>query len=123
MSARIDDLEDRVSKLERARSPEALKWAGTVRCSNLIVSYAARISNETIINIRGPRKFPHLVTIRAAAAYVMIYHGAISQENAGRALGGRDHSTISNMKDRHFERDEVMALADRILKAYEEGGS
>lgn len=121
-AARFKSLEERVSKLEAANNPDVLKYAGTARCANLIVSIAADISREPLSEIKGPGKKDALVTVRASAAWVMYCHGNILQEVIGRIFG-RDHSTVHNWKKNHFGRPDVQAMGHEILAAYRKGGA
>lgn len=120
--SKLVDLEQRITKLEAEANPETLKWSGTTRCANLIVALASDISFEELSEIKGPGQRPELVTIRAAAAYVMMRHGKISQRIVGK-LFGRHHTTIWNMQENHFDRPEVQALAAEILASYRKGGA
>lgn len=120
---RLDVIEARLTKVEAiADGPVTLKWSGTPRCANLIVALAADISLEDLSEIKGPGQDAELVTIRAAAAFVMIRHGKIKAGFVAR-LFGRHPSTVWNMQEHHFDRPEVQALAAEILASYKKGGA
>ena len=91
---RLSEIEGRLTRLEAGASPEALKWAGTVRCANLIVALAADISGETLGDIKSKRKFPGLIVARSAATIVMVKHGGLKQADAARVMAARAQETF-----------------------------
>ena len=119
---RFEGIEERLDRLElgsRARGDRhLLKWAGSIRCGNLVLSLAADCSGESIGDIASPKTRRPLIVARAAAAFVMTEYGDLGQVDTGKVLGGRDHATISNLKTKHFEKSEVLDLADKILESY-----
>ena len=123
MSASLAKLEERVAKLEAAANPDVLSYAGTTRCANLIVAIAADLSHEDLGEIKGRGKKDALVTVRAAAAWVMYCHGNIRNLTVIGRVFGKDHSTVHSWKENHFGRDDVRALGNQILEAYRKGGA
>ena len=65
----------------------------TTRVHDLI-AIAARLSNISPADIVGPYRFGHIVRVRQAVAHVAVGQGVHSTPQIGRAIGGRDHTTI-----------------------------
>jgi chromosomal replication initiator protein len=77
--------------------------------SDAILHRAAELFAVTTKDLTGPRRTPDLLHARFAAAYALRrYCQDMTLCAIGRALGGRDHSTIINA----LRRAEVLAQRD-----------
>lgn len=73
-----------------------------------LVVIVARVYNETLHpaadvtpdEILGPSRLPDIAWARHLCAYLLVEHVGLTSTVAGRALGGRDHSTICNSRER-----------------------
>jgi chromosomal replication initiation ATPase DnaA len=61
-----------------------------------LIGEAARRSGFSVAEVRGRRRTAHLNTVRFAIAWVAAAKWGRSPTDIGRALGGRDHTTILN---------------------------
>lgn len=78
-----------------------------------IIRSASAVTTYPRAEIVGPRKSHVLVDIRAAIAICARRRGK-SMPEIGRALGGRDHSTVFNYLRCHDGRQEVLSLVKQI---------
>lgn len=83
----IQAIRARLDEIERDGAP----FPGTVR---QIVERAAAITGMTEERITGPRRDRASAWVRQAVAYAASRNGPPKLSAIGRALGGRDHSTI-----------------------------
>lgn len=74
----------------------------TTRIADLI-AIASRISGVSKVEIKGQSRLMHLARIRQAVAHVAVSQGVHSTPQIGKALGGRDHSTIIHANRRAIE--------------------
>jgi chromosomal replication initiator protein len=82
--------------------------------SDDVLSRTANLFGVTVADLTGPRRTPDLVQARFAAAYALRRHCQDMPLCAiGRALGGRDHSTIINA----LRRAEALARNDADYNA------
>lgn len=65
----------------------------TTRVHDLI-TIASRLTGISEAAIVGQQRFGHIVRVRQAVAHVAVNMGIHSTPQIGRAIGGRDHSTI-----------------------------
>lgn len=65
----------------------------TTRVSDLI-TIASRLSGISETEIKGQSRLMHIVRVRQAIAHIAVRQGVHSTSIIGKALGGRDHSTI-----------------------------
>ena len=94
----------------------------TTRIADLI-ALASSISQISISDIKGPRRFRPLFMVRAAIAKLAVDYGH-SRTKVGAMLGGRDHSSICNALDgweNYYTRDkEFRRFFNDLQKAAEE---
>jgi hypothetical protein len=69
------------------------KTMPTTRIADLI-AIASALSRVRAVDIKGPRRNRVFVRVRQAVCYVAQKQGVHSYPQIGRALGGRDHSTV-----------------------------
>jgi hypothetical protein len=74
------------------RQPKG-KTMPTTRIADLI-AIASALSKVRVVDIMGPRRNQAFVRVRQAVCCVAQRQGVHSYPQIGRALGGRDHSTI-----------------------------
>lgn len=65
----------------------------TTRIADLI-AIASRLSGVSVAQIKGKQRFRSVTRVRQAVAYVAVQQAKHSTPQIGKALGGRDHSTI-----------------------------
>lgn len=79
----------------------------TTRVADLIV-IASRLSGISVADISGKRRFKPIIRVRQAVMYVARKQGVHSFPQIGRAIGGRDHSTVIH----GIEAAEIIAERD-----------
>lgn len=92
--------------LERAGLAGPHITRGPIRITiRALVHHAARLTGQSEVDILGPRRTDPLARVRHAVVTVALWQAeaegyAISLPQIGRALGGRDHSTAINSRER-----------------------
>lgn len=69
-----------------------------------IITMAAHAFGLTHADIVGRSRKPEIVAIRHMVAWILIKRGRLSSGQVGRALGGRDHSSILHSRDKFEQR-------------------
>lgn len=75
-----------------------------------VLRKAARLTGRKIAELRGPSRIPELCRIRWAAMEVMREQG-LSLPQIGRAIGGRDHTTVIHGLSRA---EELLAVDEQF---------
>lgn len=103
-------------------------WLRVRLSPQAIIAMVARKAGITISEIKSARRHADLVLARRVAVVLLCRFTRLSLPQMGRALGGRDHTTIMHARDMARaaigERDlpdDIAACADALFAALREG--
>ena len=106
LTKRLDELEARIATLEGPREPTA--HINSERIINAVCAAYGLVRLELINQFGMGATRPRMI-----AAYLMHKYTALSWNQIGRRLGGRDHSTIVHS----FKKITVLRETDQVLNA------
>ncbi len=103
-------------------------WLRVRLSPSAIIAMVARKAGITVSEIKSARRHADLVLARRVAVALLCRFTRLSLPQMGRALGGRDHTTIMHARDMARaaigERDlpdDIAACADALFAALREG--
>lgn len=99
LEARVRALEGQARRRRQARASSKPPTPEEAEKAAPILDRAARMYGCTVEQICGARGPRRLILPRAQAAHDCLVAG-LSSVATGRVLGGRDHTTILNLRDR-----------------------
>lgn len=103
-------------------------WLRVRLSPQAIIAMVARKAGITISEIKSARRHADLVLARRVAVVLLCWFTRLSLPQMGRALGGRDHTTIMHARDMARAAigdrslpDDISACADALFAALREG--
>lgn len=90
-------------------SAQALVQPRELVSAREVITMTARAFDLTYADLTGQSRERRIVAVRHMAAWILVRRGRLSLSQIGRAMGGRDHSTVINA----VQRFEETATPDR----------
>lgn len=99
--------------LDTRHAPDVI---GTEAFGALAIKATARVWGVSVSALKSKMRSSNLVLARACAADIMRNHGEMTWQQAGQALGGRDHSTVLTCVQKYGADTRVIAARRKALR-------